>query len=183
MNKTKKAVMANEKIEIEKSSSGLRVQIIGMGAFVAFMIVLVGLIFAFAFTTRTGLGVLVTIVLSLSFGVFWLVWSEMLKYNFKNTKYIIAQDSLIVQKPKLLVASEKHYRYDTILSAEVRRQSLVDGDNGQIILKVLHGQNSIVLNNVVEPSRYVSLIKQRVVRARNTLSLSSASGSDNTEAW
>ncbi len=154
--------MSSQKIIISKSSNGLKPKFLA-GALILFCLCI---LITFLFKSILGFGTRIEAIMIylvwLCSPLFWTLWVATEYRTFKNSKYYLTSDSLIISKRNWRSQTKKYFRFDTIKSVTVSTNNFLNNSsNGTIILTFLDSPKVLTLRQIKNPDKYVKDIKKK----------------------
>lgn len=162
--------MREQQITISKSSEGFKPKFIA-GALVLFCL---AIIITYIFKAILGFGsrieTIIIYTVWLCSPLFWTLWVTTEYRIFKNSKYYLTPDSLIISKRNWRGQTKKYYRFDTIKSVTVSMNKFLNNSgSGTITLTFLDNPSILTIKNVSNPDKYVKSIKKYATINKTTI--------------
>ena len=150
---------------IEASSQGLRIQIIAAGVFLLAVCRLVPRLCWFAFGLDPELGRLVLWCMWISLPLLWAAGSWLAWAKWQKGGYFMTEDALIIRKSTLTGTVDDMYRFDSMISVQVRQGPLgKQSGYGTITISVPKLSKDLVLQHVSNPQNLALELKASVSR-------------------
>lgn len=148
---------------VELAKDGLRVQIIGSGIFILFICIVVSVLFASVLGMNTRIERFVLTLMWISLPLCWVGGSLLLLKKWRKSGYFYTKDSLIVRKATLFGSIDEMYRFDSMLSVQVR-QGPIDkkGSYGTVVINIPKLGKDVVLHYVKNPQDQALKLKNHI---------------------
>ena len=150
-------------IPVKVAKDGLRLQIIGTGVFILIVCIVVSLLFSFILGANTRIERFILLLMWILLPLCWVGGSLLLWNKWEKSGYFYTKDSLIVRKATLFGRVDEMYRFDSMLSVQVRQGPLdKKGSYGTIVINVPKLGKDIILQYVKDPQDQALKLKNHI---------------------
>lgn len=161
------------RVVLKKNKEAIKMQIVTVGMLAMVVCILVSVFFSVldALSSNVVTYILVSLwALSL---VSWIIWAFVIYKRFSGIKYVLGENSVIIEKKGLFGRERNLYRYDSIQGISTRVNFLGSRHGfGSIILDIPHSPKQVILSNIEDVDNIASSIKHEVVSMSSSFRVS-----------